>query len=454
MRYFSVPFLLILISGSVWGKGPITVYLAGDSTMARKLPEKRPETGWGEALQAWFKENEVRVDNHAQNGRSTRTFISEGRWQAIIDTLKKGDYVFIQFGHNDESKDKVDRYTPPADYRRNLIDFIHAVREKKATPVLLTPVMRRRFDKDGHFYDTHGEYPDIVRAVARENRVALIDMHLQSETVIKQYGVEGSRNLFLQLAPGANPNYPKGIEDNTHFSPVGAGVMAGLAVQAIRELKLSLAKHLRKDLSPLQPLRGSSAKPITWKLDSLDKVGGQTAVRIGHPQIINTSNGEAVLFNGMDDGLVVAQNPVAGAAAFTVEAVFRPDTGGAFEQRWFHIQDESNDNRVLLEIRLTGEQWSLDTFIKSGENKLTLYSENFKHAAGQWYHVALVFDGATMRHFVDGKEELSGPLAIQPLGGGSTSIGVRMNRVSWFKGAVIKARFTTRALSPAEFMGK
>ena len=144
----------------------------------------------------------------------------------------------------------------------------------------------------------------------------------------------------------------------------------------------------------------------------------------------------------------------AGAAAFTVEAVFRPDAGGTFEQRWFHIQDESNDNRVLLEIRLTGEQWSLDTFIKSGENKLTLYSENFKHAAGQWYHVALVFDGATMRHFVDGKEELSGPLAIQPLGGGSTSIGVRMNRVSWFKGAVIKARFTPRALSPAEFMGK
>ena len=221
MRYFSVPFLLILISGSVWAKGPITVYLAGDSTMARKLPEKRPETGWGEALQAWFKEGEVRVDNHAQNGRSTRTFISEGRWQAIIDTLKKGDYVFIQFGHNDESKDKVDRYTPPADYRRNLIDFIRTAREKKATPVLLTPVMRRRFDKDGHFYDTHGEYPDIVRAVAREQRVSLIDMHRQSETVIKQYGVEGSRSLFLQLAPGANPNYPRGIEDNTHFSPVG-----------------------------------------------------------------------------------------------------------------------------------------------------------------------------------------------------------------------------------------
>ena len=109
---------------------------------------------------------------------------------------------------------------------------------------------------------------------------------------------------------------------------------------------------------------------------------------------------------------------------------------------------------MLLEIRLTGDQWFLDTFIKSGENKLTLYSENFKHKAGEWYHVALVYDGATMRHFVDGKEELSGPLVIEPLGGGSTSIGVRMNRVFWFKGAVRKARFTPRALSPQEFMGK
>ena len=119
----------------------------------------------------------MRFENQAQNGRSTRSFIEEKRWQAIVDKLKKGDYVFIQFGHNDESKDKVDRYTPPEDYRRNLIKFVDDVREKKAIPVLLTPVMRRRFDKDGNFVDSHGEYPDIVRAVAAEKKVALIDMH-------------------------------------------------------------------------------------------------------------------------------------------------------------------------------------------------------------------------------------------------------------------------------------
>jgi len=454
MRYPTLLLLLILMSGNVAGKEPITIYLAGDSTMAGKLPEKRPETGWGEALQKYFKEDEVRVENHAQNGRSTRTFIAEKCWRAIIDKLKKGDYVFIQFGHNDQSKEKVDRYTSADDFRRNLTNFIADVRAKHAIPLLLTPVMRRRFDKDGNFYDTHGEYPDIARAVAAENKVALIDMHRQSETVIKQYGVAGSKALFLQLAPAENPNYPNGIEDNTHFSPLGADTMARLVVAAIREQHLALAKHLKRGVpSPPLPNEGPSAS-ITWKINSLEKIAGQPAVMIGNPQVINTAAGKAILFDGVDDGLILNTNPIAGAAAFTVEAVFRPDPGGTTEQRWFHIQEGTNDNRVLLEIRLTGDQWFLDTFIKSGENKLTLYSENFKHKAGEWYHVALVFDGATMRHFVDGKEELAGLLTIKPLGSSSTSIGVRMNRVFWFKGAIRKARFTTRALSPGEFMSK
>jgi lysophospholipase L1-like esterase len=225
---------------------PITVYLAGDSTCADKQPDKRPETGWGEMLGAHFRSGKVKIDNRAMNGRSTKTFISEGRWQAIVDALKKGDYVFIQFGHNDSSKDKGERYTPPADYRKNLIRFIGDVRGKGATPVLLTPVMRRRFDAQGKFYDTHGEYPDIVRAVASEYKTALIDMHRKSEAVIKRYGPEESKKLFLQLKPGENPNYPKGIEDNTHFNPAGAEEMAKLVVEGIREQKLGLRKYLRK----------------------------------------------------------------------------------------------------------------------------------------------------------------------------------------------------------------
>jgi lysophospholipase L1-like esterase len=223
----------------------VTIFLAGDSTMAAKLPEKRPETGWGEMLGRHFKDGKVKIENRAMNGRSTKTFISEGRWQAIVDKLKKGDYVFIQFGHNDESKDKGERYTPPEDYRKNLIRFVSDVRSKGGHPVLLTPVMRRRFDQDGKFYDTHGEYPDIVRAVAAEQRVPLIDMHRTSEVVIVRYGVEDSKKLFLQLKPGENPNYPKGIDDNTHFSPLGAEEMAKLVVDGIRKSKIGLRKFLK-----------------------------------------------------------------------------------------------------------------------------------------------------------------------------------------------------------------
>lgn len=244
MRYLCVLFLLFLLPGAAAGKEPLTIYLAGDSTMAEKLPAKRPETGWGEALQKFFKAGKVRVANHAANGRSTRTFIEEKRWQSLVEKLKPGDYVFIQFGHNDQPKEKAS-HTPPEDYRRNLVRFVNEVREKKATPVLLTPVMRRRFDEKGNFYDSHFDYPDIVRAVAAGNKVPLVDMHRRSEGVIKRYGAEGSKQLFLQLKPGEHPNYPKGVEDNTHFSPLGAEEMARLAVEGIRELKLGLAKHLK-----------------------------------------------------------------------------------------------------------------------------------------------------------------------------------------------------------------
>jgi lysophospholipase L1-like esterase len=239
-------FALLLCAPSALAKGPVTVFLAGDSTMAPKQENKRPETGWGEQLQKRFNERRVRIDNHAANGRSTRTFISEGRWQTIIDKVKAGDYVLIQFGHNDQAKDKVDRYTPPDDFRANLARFVAEVRAKKATPLLLTPVMRRRFDKEGKFYDVHGEYPDLTRRVAAEQKVALIDMHRMSEKVLVKYGPEESRKLYLQLKAGENPNYPQGVDDNTHFSPLGADVMAGLAADAFREQKLGLAKFLKK----------------------------------------------------------------------------------------------------------------------------------------------------------------------------------------------------------------
>jgi lysophospholipase L1-like esterase len=241
---FGLLMALFSISAAAQAK-VVTIFLAGDSTMAAKLPEKRPETGWGEMLGQHFKAGKVVIENRAMNGRSTKTFISEGRWQKIVDDLKKGDFVFIQFGHNDSSKDKGERYTPPEDYKRNLIKFVDEVRAKGGNPILLTPVMRRRFDKEGKFYDTHGEYPGIVRTVAHEYKATLIDMHKSSEELIVKYGVEDSRKLFLQLKPGENVNYPNGIDDNTHFSPLGAEEMAKLVVKEMIETKMKLRSYLK-----------------------------------------------------------------------------------------------------------------------------------------------------------------------------------------------------------------
>ncbi|MHB9028523.1 MAG: LamG-like jellyroll fold domain-containing protein [Candidatus Latescibacterota bacterium] len=191
---------------------------------------------------------------------------------------------------------------------------------------------------------------------------------------------------------------------------------------------------------------------VTWRINTLENIGESSTSVIGNPRVINPSGGMAVLFDGENDGLIVNNNPISGAKVFTIEAIFRPDPGGPDEQRWLHIQEDTGDNRALLEIRLIGEEWALDTFIKSDENELTLYSGDFLHPLGRWHHVALIYDGALMRHYVDGKEELSGPLRIEPLVNGRTSIGMRLNYVSWFKGAVRKARFTPRALRPEEFM--
>ncbi len=223
----------------------ITIYLIGDSTMADKPTADNPERGWGQMLPRFF-ERSVTIENHAKNGRSTRSFLAETLWMPIVSKLKEGDYVIIQFGHNDEKEEKVDRYTSPKDYRKNLIKFVAESRENKANPILCTPIMRRRFDKDGKFYDEHGVYPDIVREVAKEYKVPLIDMHRKSEKLIIAFGPDRSKMIFLWIEPGVYKSLPDGKQDNTHFSEYGATKMAELAVEGIRELKLDFVRFLTK----------------------------------------------------------------------------------------------------------------------------------------------------------------------------------------------------------------
>ncbi len=221
--------------------------MIGDSTMANKPVEDNPERGWGMMLHEFFNSSVI-IENHAVNGRSTRSFLYENRWQPIVDKLKKGDYVIIQFGHNDESKEKKERYTTPDEYRHNLARFVNETKAARAHPILCTPIMRRRFDENGKFYDTHGVYPDVVRELADSLKVPLVDMHLKSEQLIKSMGAEGSKKLFLFIEPGEYASLPEGKEDNTHFSEFGARAMAQLFVDGITELKLPLANRLRKTL--------------------------------------------------------------------------------------------------------------------------------------------------------------------------------------------------------------
>lgn len=235
---------LIFLSFLLLGYSPsqrITLHLMGDSTCAIKAERKRPETGWGEKLAQFFN-NYVTVKNYAQNGRSTRTFIEEHRWDSVCNSLKSGDYVLIQFGHNDEMPEKTS-YTSPEEFANNLKRFVSETRLKGAVPVLLTPICRRRFT-DGNFYDTHGKYSAIVRKVAKETDAALIDMHTISMAILVQYGEDESAKLFLHCTAGDCQNYPKGIEDNTHLNDIGATVMAEALSKAIANQDIILKSHL------------------------------------------------------------------------------------------------------------------------------------------------------------------------------------------------------------------
>ena len=190
-----------------------------------------------------------------------------------------------------------------------------------------------------------------------------------------------------------------------------------------------------------------------WELDSIEAVGGYPIDVDGRPVVVDGPYGSAIEFNGAGDALFVEANPLAGLEAFTVEMVFRPDAGGLPEQRFFHL-GEVNGDRVLFETRLTEDgHWYLDTFISSGDSNRPLLNESHLHPVGQWYHLALTCDGQQEVNYVNGIQEASGSIDFVPLLGGQTSIGVRLNRVCWFRGAIGRIRFTAGVLDPDEFMG-
>ena len=188
-----------------------------------------------------------------------------------------------------------------------------------------------------------------------------------------------------------------------------------------------------------------------WTFDGLDRIGKHAVTKSGSPSIVNEKDGRSICFNGEPDAALLDLNPIAGWSSFTIEALIKPRSAGAAEQRFLHIEDE-RAARLLLELRIVSPQeWTLDTFLHdSPESRLTLLDRTQRHSTGEWHWVALTYDGATMTHYVDGVRELEGKLAFRAMAPGKMSLGVRLNKVSWYQGCIRELRFAPRALAATE----
>ena len=250
-----------------------TIFIIGDSTAAKKdLSKGSPERGWGMALQCYFDEAFLRVDNHAVNGRSTKSFIDEGRWQKVLDRIQPGDYVIIQFGHNDAKKNDAKRHTDPGStFDANLARFVEETRQKGGIPVLMNPVVRRNFTKNAKrvdddeslrnttfkdgaknaegdvLKDTHGLYAVAPRNVADSLHCIFVDATKITHDLEQGLGVEGSKKLHMWYKPGEHPALPDGRQDNTHYSIYGAHQVARLLADALCEQLPVLTKYRTDD---------------------------------------------------------------------------------------------------------------------------------------------------------------------------------------------------------------
>lgn len=243
------------------------LYMVGDSTMAdKKELQASPERGWGQLFPTFIDSTKFVIENHAVNGRSTKSFLSEGRWQDVVNKLEAGDVVIIQFGHNDAKQKDSTRYSTPQQYKENLRLMVSDVRAKGATPILCTPINRRQFKK-GQFNPSHGDYPQQVRNLALEEKVALIDMEALSAHLLQAMGEEKSKPYFMNVEAGKWSKFPNGKTDNTHFQESGALMMGQLAAGAIEKNQIdplckTLVKAKKQKPAYTHPVKLRSGKVI------------------------------------------------------------------------------------------------------------------------------------------------------------------------------------------------
>jgi lysophospholipase L1-like esterase len=225
---------------------PPVIYLIGDSTMADKNADGgNPERGWGQLLPEFCVDG-ARVENHAKDGCSTKSFLDEGLWTPVAGRLQPGDWLVIQFGHNDQKQDKPHLYTDAATtYRQNLGRFVEEARAKGASPVLATSIYRRYYGDHGKPKSTLGAYPEAARQTAAGLDVPLVDLNEQTRVLLESWGPEKSKALYLHFAPGEIPFYPNGKGDNTHLSEKGARAVAECFVRDVQAQGLALGRWLR-----------------------------------------------------------------------------------------------------------------------------------------------------------------------------------------------------------------
>lgn len=227
-------------------KNKIHIYLVGDSTVSNYKKNVAPRMGWGQVLQESFSD-EVIVRNKAVSKRSSKSYYEEGRLAKVLKQLKKGDYLFIQFGHNDQKQNDPKRFTEPnTTYKLYLKKYINGARSVGAIPVLITPVERRKFTSNGRIQDTHRAYREAMFQLAKDEQVQLIDLTYKSKQLFNELGPEKTKELFLWLRPNESEHFPEGKKDNTHFQEKGAYLIASLVIEGIKELQLPLQKYIEK----------------------------------------------------------------------------------------------------------------------------------------------------------------------------------------------------------------
>lgn len=240
---------LLTLTTTAVAQSPVTLFTVGDSTMAENTKYYEdpgdPGRGWAQALQGHFDAEQLRVSNCAVSGRSSKSYLDEGKWQRVLDSLRPGDLVLIQFGHNDAKKTDPKRYTDPeTTFKDNLRLFVRQTREKGATPLIATSVVRRFFKADGTLRDSHGRYVPAAAEVAAELNVPLVDMNRLTGALVQRYGPEESKKLFLYVEPDVAERFPDGNADDTHLCVRGAEEFAALFVAECVTTNNPLARYV------------------------------------------------------------------------------------------------------------------------------------------------------------------------------------------------------------------